>query len=299
MKTKPSFLMLTSVHDSQSMMRSSVLWDGFSQAASCCFSRVFKSGEYEDVTLITEDCQEFGAHRVILASASEKFRKILQFKSQQRNPLIFLRGLTSEQVLSLLHFIYEGKVDVQTEDLASFINIVTEFEIDGLKYANDGDSPPDDDHSNSDGEQMADIDHDEAEIKNFRGNRNRKEISEEKAPKEEEEVSAPQVSEMSFSKSYFEDSDFLESSERQYDDLHHCMKCNYKTKRKELLKTHMSSNHDGPKIVCPNQLCGRVYSSKANLRSHMKSCHNCDKCEETFDCNNDLKKHKRVAHNMC
>ena len=126
-----------------------MLWDGFSRAASNCFSRALKSREYEDVTLISEDCQEFGAHRVILASASEKFRKILQFKSQERNPLIFLRGLASKQVSSLLHFIYEGKVDVQTQDLATFINIVTEFEIDGLKYDIEGDNPPYNNHSQS------------------------------------------------------------------------------------------------------------------------------------------------------
>ena len=87
-------------------MRSSVLWEGFSRAASSCFSRAFKSREYEDVTLIPDDCQEFGAHRVILASASEKFRKILKIKTHERNPLIFLRGLASEQVSSLVNFIY-------------------------------------------------------------------------------------------------------------------------------------------------------------------------------------------------
>ena len=302
------YLMFKSVNDNQFVMRSSVLWDGFSRAASSCFSRAFKSREFEDVTLISEDCHEFGAHRVILASASEKFRKILQFKSEERNPLIFLRGLASQQVMSLLHFIYDGKVNVETEDLATFINIVTEFEIDGLKFASTGDNLTDDDLGNSIEQQieykdtfMTDEDHDEEEIMNIEGEI--KDISEEKALKEEEELSVPvspppTFSSTNSSKSYFENSDFLESSERQYDGLHHCMKCDYKTKRKELLRTHMSSSHDGPKIVCPNQLCSRVYSSKANLRSHMKSCHNCDKCQETFDYNNELKKHKRVAHNI-
>ena len=277
-----------------------MLWDGFSRAASSCFSRAFKSREYEDVTLISEDCQEFGAHRVILASASEKFRKILQFKRQERNPLIFLRGLASKQVSSLLHFIYEGKVDVQTQDLATFINIVAEFEMDGLKYDIEADNPPYIDHSQSDGEQIEEdipiteeIFEDGEEIEKFV--EITKDILEEKKPiKEEKSVSSK---DSLFAESYFENSDFLESSEKQYDGMHHCMKCDYKTKRKELLRTHMSSNHDGPKIICPNQLCRRVYSSKANLRSHMKSCHNCDKCQETFDYNNDLKKHKRVAHN--
>ena len=290
-------------------MRSSVLWDGFSRAASSCFSRAFQTREYDDVTLVSEDFQEFGAHRVILASASEKFRKILQLKSHERNPLIFLRGLASKQVSSLLHFIYEGKVDVPTEDLATFIDVVTEFKIDGLKCGieADSDNPPHDDHRNSDGKQIQeDIlmteeifeDQDNEEIGNFVDTT--KENLEEKTSKKEKEVSVPPVSPTNsfFSKSYFENSDFLESSERQHDGQHHCMKCDYKTKRKELLKTHMSSNHDGPKFVCPNQLCRRVYSSKANLRSHMKSCHNCDKCQETFDYNNELKKHKRVAHSI-
>ena len=249
---------------------------------------------------------------MILASASEKFRKILQFKSQERTPLVFLRGLASKQVSSLLHFIYEGKVDVPTQDLATFIDIVTEFEISGLKYGfeAESDNRPGDDDSQSHGELIEeDIpmtneifdDHDDEEIKNFVDLR--RDISEEKTLKKEEEASVsvpPTFSSTNsfFSKSYFENSDFRESSERQWDGLHHCMKCDYKTKRKELLRTHMSSNHDGPKIICPNQLCRRVYSSKANLRSHLKSCHNCDKCQETFDYNNDLKRHKRVAHSM-
>ena len=80
--------------------------------------------------------------------------------------------------------------------------------------------------------------------------------------------------------------------------LLNCEKCDYTCKRRDVLRLHMSSKHDGPKFRCELNVCGRVYSAMANLRAHMKSCHNCDKCNERFDFIWDLKTHKRQAHGM-
>ena len=82
------------------------------------------------------------------------------------------------------------------------------------------------------------------------------------------------------------------------DGVHHCpqLQCGYKTKRKELLRVHMSSTHGGPKYYCTYLVCSRVYSSRANLRSHMRSYHKCDKCEEEYELNSHLKKHKKKNH---
>ena len=322
-------------------MNSSLVWDGFSRAASLCFERAFNSKQYQDVTLISEDCQQFGAHRMILSSSSEKFEKILHLRSGDSHPAVFLRGVTARQVSSLLRFIYEGKVNVPTEDLRKFISLVTEFKIDGLK--SEGDISGDSDETGEkemtdvatlheetrslekdinehnlmeetvtgDGEackvELKDTDismTDEAIEDPFEDKERAISLDDKKVKESEaagqtirEKVKSASSTETFLQSSYFESLEFLESSQRQDDGHHHCMKCNYKTKRRELLRTHMSSTHDGPKFVCPREVCRRVYSSKANLRSHMRSCHNCDKCDQIFDSNNDLKMHKKTVHN--
>ena len=72
--------------------------------------------------------------------------------------------------------------------------------------------------------------------------------------------------------------------------------CDYKAKRKELIRNHLSSTHGGPKFHCQYESCDRIYSNSGNLRSHTKSYHNCDKCTEQYEFNKDLRKHKKQHH---
>ena len=83
-----------------------------------------------------------------------------------------------------------------------------------------------------------------------------------------------------------------------YKGFHHCPHsgCDYKAKRKELIRNHLSSTHGGPKFYCPYQSCNRIYSNGGNLRSHTKSYHSCDKCPEKYEFNKDLRKHKKALH---
>ena len=114
-------------------MNSQVVWDGFSGVVGGCWERALRSKQYQDVTLISEDCQEFGAHRMILSSSSEKFERIFQLKSEDKHPLIFLRGLAGTQISNLLDFIYRGKVEVPSLELETFLRLVSEFKIDRVE----------------------------------------------------------------------------------------------------------------------------------------------------------------------
>ena len=90
----------------------------------------------------------------------------------------------------------------------------------------------------------------------------------------------------------------LLSEVHSYKGFHHCPHsgCDYKAKRKELIRNHLSSTHGGPKFYCPYQSCNRIYSNGGNLRSHTKSYHTCDKCPEKYEFNKDLRKHKKALH---
>ena len=83
-----------------------------------------------------------------------------------------------------------------------------------------------------------------------------------------------------------------------FNGFNHCPHsgCDYKAKRKELIRNHLSSTHGGPKFHCQYESCDRIYSNSGNLRSHTKSYHNCDKCTEQYEFNKDLRNHKKQHH---
>ena len=82
-------------------------------------------------TLACEDGQQLEAHKVILASSSPFFQKILQ-KSKHPHPLIYLRGFQSKDFVSILDFLYFGEANVYQEDLDSFLAIAEEIQLKGL-----------------------------------------------------------------------------------------------------------------------------------------------------------------------
>ena len=76
-----------------------------------------------------------------------------------------------------------------------------------------------------------------------------------------------------------------------------CNFCEYRIHRNDLLRVHMNSKHDVEKFKCAVASCSKVYSSKSNLKNHMKSWHNCSQCDHEAESNTDLKVHKRKVHN--
>ena len=83
------------------------------------------------MTLACEDGQQMEAHKVILATSSPFFEKILQ-KNKHPHPLIYLKGFQSKDFVSILDFLYFGEAYVFQEDLDSFLAIAGEIRLKGL-----------------------------------------------------------------------------------------------------------------------------------------------------------------------
>ena len=79
-----------------------------------------------------EENQQVEAHKVILASASPFFHRVLS-KNPHPHPLIYLRGLKLEDVKAIVDFIYLGQTEVNTEDLGNFLQIAEDLEVRGLQ----------------------------------------------------------------------------------------------------------------------------------------------------------------------
>ena len=108
-----------------------VHWNDFKENVKTAFGTLRNDKEFTNVTLACEDGQQMEAHKIILASSSPFFKKILQ-KSKYPHPLIYLRGFQSKDVMSILDFLYFGEANICVEDLDSFLVIAEEIQLKGL-----------------------------------------------------------------------------------------------------------------------------------------------------------------------
>ena len=315
------------------MAESSLNWEHHVTSMENCFQRAINDTKYSDVTLVSEDYQSFSAHRIILSSCSETFEQILRFSSNS-HPLLYLKGFTGAQVKDILQFIYNGKVNVPTKDLNMFVEKAKDLQLlqepvqsdqvefnnelnqDNQKNSMENQSITEDEalveNSSKDFNAGSEVESmDQEEIKNLI---KKIETEGQKSLERLQSLSVDTLGETESKKPFLKvevpdtppvavnndvDVEALLAEVNFKNGFHHCPlpQCSYKVKRKECLRTHISSSHDGPKYSCPYSLCSsRRYSSKANLRMHLKNYHICEDCGEKFEENKDLKKHKTSVH---
>ena len=106
-------------------------WNDFKANTNSAFGRLRDDKEFTDVTLACEDDQQMEAHKVILAASSPFFETILQ-RNKHPHPLIYLKGFQSQDLLSILDFLYFGEANVYQENLDSFLAIAEELKLKGL-----------------------------------------------------------------------------------------------------------------------------------------------------------------------
>ena len=98
------------------------------------FRDLYQEGRHKDVTLVSDDQTLFKAHKIVLSACSPVLKKIIDSNPSQ-HPLIYLRGVQSYEVESILQFIYLGKGRFYNERLGEFIKAAQEL---GLKEISDG-----------------------------------------------------------------------------------------------------------------------------------------------------------------
>merc|ERR1712189_165497 len=86
------------------------------------------SNELTDVTLVSEDKKHFKAHKVVLSASSKVFKSIIS-DNYSTNPVIYLRGILSYEIESILQFIYLGKATFYRERMNEFLQVGKSLEI--------------------------------------------------------------------------------------------------------------------------------------------------------------------------
>merc|ERR1719350_845260 len=81
-----------------------------------------------DVTLVSDDQTQFKAHQIVLRACSLVFKKIIDNNPNQ-HPLIYLRGIQSYEMESILQFMYLGEGKFYYERMGEFIKVAKELEV--------------------------------------------------------------------------------------------------------------------------------------------------------------------------
>merc|ERR1712150_426827 len=106
-------------------------WNDFQANVSSAFGTLREDREFADVTLACEDGQQVEAHKVILASSSPFFLNLLR-RNKHPHPLIYMRGLKSEDIVAMIDFLYFGEANVYQDNLDSFLAVAEELQLKGL-----------------------------------------------------------------------------------------------------------------------------------------------------------------------
>eukprot|EP00092_Neocalanus_flemingeri_P006803 GFUD01007346.1.p1 GENE.GFUD01007346.1~~GFUD01007346.1.p1 ORF type:complete len:314 (-),score=94.65 GFUD01007346.1:29-970(-) len=114
-------------------------WNDFENNISIAFRELRDDKDFFDVTFVCDDNQ-VQAHKVILSACSPFFRSVLK-KNPHQHPLLFLRGVKYEEILSILNFMYHGQVSVAQEELNSFLAVAEDLQVKGLTATGEKQQP--------------------------------------------------------------------------------------------------------------------------------------------------------------
>ena len=106
-----------------------VNWVEFSKHLTSLSKDLYQEGKYSDVTLVSDDQTQFKAHKIILSACSPVFRKIIDNNPVIQNPLIYLRGIQSHEVESILQYLYFGEAILYQVRVGEFIKVARDLEI--------------------------------------------------------------------------------------------------------------------------------------------------------------------------
>ena len=112
-------------------------WNDFQDNVKTAFQRLRADKYFTDVTLVCEDGKQFESHKVIMVSSSPFFQNLLT-RNPHPHPLVYMRGMKSDDLDSILDFLYTGEANVYQENLDSFLFIAEELQLKGLMRSKDG-----------------------------------------------------------------------------------------------------------------------------------------------------------------
>ena len=106
-------------------------WNDFKENIISSVGNLKEDKDFTDVTLACEDGTQIEAHKIILSGSSPFFDNLLR-RNKHSHPLIYMRGMKSEDMAAIVEFLYRGEASVPQDNLDSFLAIAEELKLKGL-----------------------------------------------------------------------------------------------------------------------------------------------------------------------
>ncbi|CAG4937712.1 unnamed protein product [Colias eurytheme] len=105
-------------------------WNNFQTNIVSALDSLKCSEDLVDVTLTCEG-RNIKAHKVILSACSPYFRNVFK-ENPCQHPVIILKDVSADDILSLLSYMYQGEVFIEESKLSSFLHTAALLQIKGL-----------------------------------------------------------------------------------------------------------------------------------------------------------------------
>ena len=244
---------------------------------------------------VSDDQTQFKAHKIFLSACSPVFKKIIESNPSQ-HPLVYLRGIQSHEMESILQFMYLGEGKFYHERMREFIKVAQDLEV---KEISDGVELPSEEAEETIEENIPEEETGEdletetpiqAEKTTIQQRRPRTQILNDNKSTQCPECGAEFTTNSSMVRHYRSKHEGVK---------YPCNQCDYQATHKHHLLTHIQSVHEGIKYPC-NQCC-QQFTKQSNLQNHIQSVHegikySCDQCDQQFTQKSHLQRHIRSVH---
>ena len=225
------------------------------------------SNESSDVTLVCDDKIKLKAHQFVLSTCSPLFHSIVNGLPQKEGSVIYLRGVLSSEMKSILQFMYLGHATLYQERINQFLNVAKSLEIKGVNV---------DDDTN-----------DKILEKEHKGI----------LPKDEHFNETEPIIKQSETEDDIKPIDV--EIAKKTNDLHSCNNCNKEFRHKHNLDRHIKSIHEGKRYPC--SICDQTFTQKTRLYTHIEGLHDgkkytCKSCNQNFARKDNLAVHIKAFH---
>ena len=250
-------------------------WNDFQENVKSAFGHLRDTNDFSDVTLACEDGQQIEAHKAILAALSPFFQRILK-RNQHSHPLIYMKGMKSDDLTAIVDFLYFGEANVYQENLENFLAIAEELQLKGLEGSKD--QPESNEAEQLEPKEKYNTD---SKLPTSKTQQTMKETTFDSHKTGGNALTLPKTSVMSANLQELDETvkAMMETSEnmvqkgggRGQERAKICKICG-REGRSHVIKEHIEVNHlDGVSIPC--NLCDKILRTRRDLRRHRKSVH--------------------------
>ena len=241
----------------------SLTWNDFNENVSRTFSSMRHQEDFFDVTLVSDDQEQFSAHKVVLSACSEYFGNVLR-KNKHTHPLLCLEGVSSSELNCLLDYVYNGQAQLFQEDLDRFLKIANRLQLKGLiedPYSQEVPNSVKQEYELKRKPTIKTVEVEDPEI---------------------QEEKTESASSLDISKEYsiiMNSSDINEVNQKIEENMERaegggytCKFCGKWMQRRQHIQKHVETHMEGLSFPCPT--CGKIFRSRNAMQQHFyrKQC---------------------------